>query len=73
MSGESSGIKSKYFVAFRYRKANGSHGEACTVIERESPVSDWDDILNMMDCIISRNPAMKEIVIANWRKMEDPE
>jgi hypothetical protein len=65
--------KRKYFVAFDYWKAKDVHGVASTVIEREFPVSDWDDILSMMDCILSRNPDMEKVAISNWKKFEDPE
>jgi hypothetical protein len=73
MNNELRDMKRKYFVVFDYWKANDTRGMACTVVERELPVSGWDDILSMMDCILSRNPDMKEIVISNWRRFEEPE
>jgi hypothetical protein len=66
-------LKCKYFVAFGYWKANDVFGIASTVVERELPVADWDDILSMMDDILSRNPDMERVAITNWRKFEDPE
>ena len=72
MNDEPSGVKSKYFVAFDW-KANGIYGAGSMVIERESPVSGWDDISNMTDYILSCNPDMEKVVISNWRKFEAPE
>jgi hypothetical protein len=71
MSGKLQGAKRKYFVAFDYWKANDIHGVASRVVERESPISNWDDILSIKDYILSCNPDMKEIVISNWRKFEE--
>jgi hypothetical protein len=73
MSNELRDMKHKYFVAFDYWKVNDIQGRACTVVERELPVSDRDDILSMMDCILSRNPDMKDIVVSSWRRFEEPE
>jgi hypothetical protein len=73
MSGESHGLKSKYFVAFDYWKENNIYGRASTIVERELPVSDWDDILSITEGILFDNPDMEKISISNWRKFEDPE
>jgi hypothetical protein len=73
MSGKSEGVKRKYFVAFDYWKANGIYGTANIVIERELPISGWDDILSMTGYILSCNPNMEKVVISNWRKFELPE
>jgi hypothetical protein len=73
MSGESQERKRKYFVVFDYWKANDIHGVASRVIERDFPVSDWDDILSMMDYILFCNPDMEKVAISNWKKFEDPE
>jgi hypothetical protein len=72
MSSDSKGNKRQYFVAFVYWKRD-SQGTACRVIERELPVSGWDDILSMTDDILSHNPDMENVVITNWRKFEDSE
>jgi hypothetical protein len=66
-------MKRKYFVAFDYWKSNGHHGFASTIIEREFSVSDWEDILNMADVIVSNNPDFTYVVISNWRRFEDSE
>jgi hypothetical protein len=73
MIDESQGRKRKYFVAFDYWKANDIHGLASTVIECNLPISGWDDILSITDCILSLNPDMERVVIVNWKKFEDPE
>jgi hypothetical protein len=73
MIGESRGIRNKYFVVFNYWKAGNTYGVASTVIERDLPVSGWDDILGITDIILSRNPDMENVVIINWRRFEDPE
>jgi hypothetical protein len=59
MSNELQGRKRKYFVVFDYWKASNIHGIASRVIERDTPVSDWEDILSMMEYILSCNPDMK--------------
>jgi hypothetical protein len=66
-------MKRKYFVAFDHWSENNNHGVASTIIERDAPVSDWDDILNMTNTILSRNTDYETIVISNWRRFEDPE
>jgi hypothetical protein len=73
MSDESNDRKRKYFVAFDYWKADGIHGVASTILESVLPISDWDDILKMSDCIRTFNPDMEKVIILNWRKFEDPE
>jgi hypothetical protein len=73
MSGKLPGTKRRYFVVFDYWKANNIHGVASRAIERERPISGWSDILSITDYILSCNPDMKEIIISNWRKFEDPE
>jgi hypothetical protein len=66
-------MKRKYFVAFDYWKSDGRHGIASTVIEREFPVSGWDDILSMSDVILSYDSDFTKVVISNWRRFEDSE
>jgi hypothetical protein len=68
-----SGKKNKYFVAVYFRREDGNYGVASTEIEREDPVSGHDAIASMADCFLSRNPGMKEAVILNWRRFEEPE
>jgi hypothetical protein len=66
-------LKCKYFVAFGYWKSYDIFGIASTIVEREAPVADWDDILSITDVILSRNPDMEKVALINWRKFEDPE
>jgi hypothetical protein len=66
-------MKQKYFVAYDFWEAKNIHGVGSTIIERETPVSGWDDIKNMMDVILSRNSGMTAITISNWRRFEDSE
>jgi hypothetical protein len=73
ISNESNGVKRKYFVAFTYWNADDTYGFASRAIEREFSVSDWDDILDISNYILSCNPDMKKIVISSWQKFEDPE
>jgi hypothetical protein len=73
MSNESQGKKRRYFVSFNFSKTNNIRGVGSRIIERESPVSGWDDILGMTGYILSQNPDMEQVVILSWKKFEDPE
>jgi hypothetical protein len=70
---DSRGVKNKYFIAFKYRDAAGGCGDASSLIERKAPVCGWEDILDIKSVICSGYPDMKEVVITNWRRFEDPE
>jgi hypothetical protein len=70
---DSQGVKSKYFIAFKYRSADGGYGDANTLIERISPVCGREDLLDITSAICSCIPDMEEVVITNWRRFEDPE
>jgi hypothetical protein len=74
MNGGAQVMRRRYFVAFAYWGADCRvQGVGSTIVERELPVSNWDDILSMTECILSCNPDKESIVILNWRKFEDPE
>ena len=60
----------KYFVSYSYTSSARNYTGTC-MIERESPVSDWDDIHNMED-EISRNAFGHDIHLLAFSRLEDP-
>jgi hypothetical protein len=65
--------KESYFVSYVYRNQDTAWGFTSTVIQRELPVSGWDDIEEITNIIKSSNSELESIVILNWRRFEDPE
>jgi hypothetical protein len=55
-----------YFVGFTYWRKNGDIGIASTAVARDSPVSGWDDILEIMNTVCDKNPDFSNVVVNNW-------
>jgi hypothetical protein len=63
----------RYFVNFAFKRTNEAVSFSATSIDRDQPISGWDDILELTELIRNKNPDFKNIEILSWRRFEDPE